>query len=55
MAVWAKGDLDWVMSYEGSAYSPPPKPREYVLPTLEDLDGEEEEESEGDSEGEEAA
>lgn len=52
VAVWAKGDLDWVMSYEDSAYSPPPKPREYSVPSLEDLS---DEEDEGEDGGEEAA
>jgi NADH-quinone oxidoreductase subunit A len=34
--VWAKGDLDWVLSYQGPAYHPPEK-RARFLPSVHDL------------------
>jgi NADH-quinone oxidoreductase subunit A len=34
--VWAKGDLDWVLSYSGSSYQPRPRPR-HRLPMLSEL------------------
>ena len=59
--VWAKGDLDWVLTYSAPAYRPPEHrkvPRQ--LPTVEELEAadappEEEGDDEGESDGEEAA
>ena len=34
--VWAKGDLDWVLSYRGGDYKPRPRP-EHRLPVIEEL------------------
>ncbi len=36
-SVWAKGDLDWVMSYRGTAYVPTAERRGRVVPTVEQL------------------
>jgi NADH-quinone oxidoreductase subunit A len=35
--VWAKGDLDWVMSYSGSAYQPPERRARIVLPKVTEI------------------
>ena len=55
--VWAKGDLDWVLSFSAPAYQPPDK-RARFLPSVEQLeqlqDGDEESEDESE-ETEEAA
>ena len=35
--VWAKGDLDWVMSYSGSTYQPPERRARIVLPKVTEI------------------
>lgn len=35
--VWAKGDLDWVLSWEGSAYQPPELRAKLRLPRVKEL------------------
>lgn len=47
--VWAKGDLDWVLSYKGPVYNPPEK-RARFLPSVHSL----EEQLEASEEGDEA-
>ena len=41
VAVWAKGDLDWVMSYDGKAYEPKTKLPTSSVPSLDELVGSE--------------
>ena len=36
-AVWVKGDLDWVLAYEGSKYVPTPERTRAPIPSVEDL------------------
>jgi NADH-quinone oxidoreductase subunit A len=40
--VWAKGDLDWIMSYSASPYQPPEPTRKYHLPAIKALEKAEE-------------
>jgi len=42
-AVWVKGDLDWVMTYEGPEYVPTAERVRLQAPTMDDLAGSEEE------------
>jgi NADH-quinone oxidoreductase subunit A len=35
--VWAKGDLDWVLSYSASAYQPPDQRAKIGLPPVKDI------------------
>ena len=54
--MWAKGDLDWVLTWSGPEYQPP-EARRRILPSVAELDAEPEEkgeEEEGENE-EEAA
>jgi len=37
VAVWVKGDLDWVLSYEGTAYVPTARREAKPIPTVEEL------------------
>ena len=37
IAVWAKGDLDWVLSYQGSQYVPTARREAKPIPTVEQL------------------
>lgn len=54
IAVWVKGDLDWVLTYEGEAYVPTRRRESKPIPTVEELDPSEED-GEGDGEEEEEA
>ena len=36
--VWAKGDLDWVLSYQGTRYQPPEKRAKINLPQVKEID-----------------
>lgn len=52
--VWAKGDLDWVLTYQGSTYDPPERRRpRRVLPKVHEIVAAESAEAEGDDEKEE--
>lgn len=56
--VWAKGDLDWVLSWEGDEYAPPSQREKVQMPTVADLEAASEEAEAGDDEdgtGEESA
>jgi NADH-quinone oxidoreductase subunit A len=37
VTVWVKGDLDWVLTYEGSAYQPTTRHEAKPIPTVEEL------------------
>ena len=54
ITVWAKGDLDWVMSYDGPKYVPTAARRRPSVPSREELSPPEENEGEG-HEGDAAA
>ena len=49
--VWAKGDLDWVLTYSAPAYRPPAK-RLLAIPSIEDFEAED---AEGESSGEDSS
>jgi len=36
--VWAKGDLDWVLTYTGSNYQPPERRARVVLPQVKEIE-----------------
>ena len=55
VAVWVKGDLDWVLSYEGQAYVPTRRRESIEIPTVAELESEEDGEDEEVTDGEEAA
>lgn len=55
IAVWVKGDLDWVLTYEGDAYVPTRRREAKPIPTVEELDPSEDESGDGDEDEEEAA
>jgi len=40
--VWAKGDLDWVLSYRASTYQPPDKRARINLPFVKEIEAEQE-------------
>ncbi|MFT5051157.1 MAG: NADH-quinone oxidoreductase subunit A [Chlamydiales bacterium] len=42
-AVWVKGDLDWVLTYEGTAYVPTAERTRKQAPTMDELVGSEDE------------
>jgi len=52
VAVWAKGDLDWVLTYKGEEYVPTSQRQNTDFPTVDELSGGDEGHEEG---GEEAA
>ncbi len=55
--VWAKGDLDWVLTWRGPHYQPPEKRRRVPLPSVAELEEQAEEggTEEGEAEEEEEA
>ena len=55
VAVWAKGDLDWVLTYEGKAYRPKERTEAYSVPTLAELVADGEPAADAPPAGEEAA
>jgi len=56
VAVWAKGDLDWILTYEGPKYTPTAARISPAPPSLEELTAEPAAEAEpGDGAGEEEA
>ena len=54
VAVWVKGDLDWVLSYGGSEYEPTRRHEGKPIPTVEELTPSEDE-GDGEQHEEEAA
>jgi NADH-quinone oxidoreductase subunit A len=55
VTVWVKGDLDWILTYEGSAYQPTRRPEAKPIPTVDELAPVEDEgHDETDNEGEAA-
>ena len=44
--VWAKGDLDWVLSWSGAPYEPPTKRPRVHLPKVHELEAEQQDEGE---------
>jgi len=54
VAVWAKGDLDWVLTYEGDTYVPTRSRESKAIPSVEELEPSEED-GEGGEDEEEAA
>ncbi|MFT7677189.1 MAG: NADH-quinone oxidoreductase subunit A [Planctomycetota bacterium] len=54
VAVWAKGDLDWVMSFEDKPFDPEAAPGTHTPPTMGELDPEDAPDA-SDDEGDEAA
>lgn len=55
VAVWVKGDLDWVMSYGGDTYVPTRRREHRPIPTVAELEPTEEEGEQEGGGGEEAA
>lgn len=55
IAVWVKGDLDWVLTYEGESYVPTRRREDKPIPTVEELDPSEEDGAGDGAEEEEAA
>ena len=57
--VWAKGDLDWVLTWRGPHYQPPEKRRRVHLPSVAQLEEQADEgetgDGKGDDQGEEEA
>lgn len=55
VAVWVKGDLDWVLTYTGEDYVPTARREAKPIPTVEELSPGDPAHTESDTEGEEAA
>ena len=57
-SVWMKGDLDWVLTYDGPEYKPTSERGRRYVPSVEELEAaasDEDEDGEGDGDDEEAA
>ncbi len=48
--VWAKGDLDWVLHWDAPEYQPPTKHPRVTLPSIAELEAEDEADAEADGE-----
>lgn len=53
--VWAKGDLDWILAFSASKYSPPEPTPKHLLPSIQTLSAEDEGDDAADTDEEEAA